>query len=346
MKKLLLIFISLLLIVPLLAQDRNDAVVYIQSDKSIPFYVKMEGQMMERYSKYYVILNSLASGPLHLEILFQQNQYPAQKFILNVAPSAQRSLVLQKDSDNKFALYDVNYGIYLQAGNKLTDDIAGSANVAPIAANDNSNARLEGLANDKTVEVDAPSKEPIKSVTKVKKDKQSKIEKEDEVVPFVTNSNSNKEITTAQSSSVSKSERKSKQRNKEDQDQDRFLDFEFDKTDKENRTTASNNSSLNNSITCSEAASEAQFNQFVTSVSSAEDEETNLAVIRKNAKNYCFSTDQIHIIANKFVSQSSRYEVTRLLKPRAVDKENYSVLSSLFNTNYLKERFLNEVVGR
>jgi hypothetical protein len=333
MKKLLLILLSMFFVLSLLAQDRNDAVVYIQSDKSIPFYVKMEGQMMERFSKHYVILNNLASGPLHLEILFQQNQYPAQKFVLNVAPSAQRSLVLQKVSDQKFALYDVNYGIYLQEGNKLTDDI--DARSPAVAAD------VPNMTNLETANSSESAKDSKPRVVKEKRIKAAK--DEDKVVPFVEN-----RIEKDEESAIVKKERKSKQKiDKTDEERaDRFLDFEFDKTEKETKSRAAQNSTLKSNANCTEAASEDLFQHFLKIIAVSDDEETNLAVIRKNAKYYCFSTDQVQVIALKFLSQSSRYEVTRLLKPRVVDKEAYSQLSSLFNTNYLKERFINEVVGR
>ena len=55
--------------------------IFIQGDKQTPFYVKLEGQMMPRLGKNYCILSNLDEGTIHLEILFQQNVYPLQKYM-------------------------------------------------------------------------------------------------------------------------------------------------------------------------------------------------------------------------------------------------------------------------
>jgi len=86
--------------------------VYIQGDKDTPFYVKMEGKMMPRYGKNYCILSELSPGPIHIEILFQQNILPAQKFTVNVPENGYRGLLLDK-KDNAFVLYDLVQKKYL-----------------------------------------------------------------------------------------------------------------------------------------------------------------------------------------------------------------------------------------
>lgn len=58
--------------------------VYIQGDKQTPFYVKFEDEMMPRYGKNYCIISQLAPGPVKVQILFQQNIYPAQTFTIQV----------------------------------------------------------------------------------------------------------------------------------------------------------------------------------------------------------------------------------------------------------------------
>ncbi len=101
--------------------------VYIQGDKQTPFYVKFEGEMMERYGKNYSIISDLAPGPINIEVLFQQNVFPAQKFVVNVPENGFRGFLLMKKGDN-FSLYDIHRQTYVQAGNTANDDI--------IAAND------------------------------------------------------------------------------------------------------------------------------------------------------------------------------------------------------------------
>ncbi len=85
---------------------RAQAYVYIQSDKSLPFYVKVNGVMQQRYSKYYCIAPKLKPGKTEVEILFQQNAWPVQKFMIDVPASGKCGFILNKEGDN-FSLYNL-----------------------------------------------------------------------------------------------------------------------------------------------------------------------------------------------------------------------------------------------
>lgn len=100
--------------------------VYIQGDKQIPFYVKFEGEMLPRYGKNYSIIPMLAPGPIHIEILYEQNRYPAQKYVIQVPENGYRGFLLLK-RNNIYALYDIQQQFYLHSGNKAEDDHAPTA---------------------------------------------------------------------------------------------------------------------------------------------------------------------------------------------------------------------------
>ncbi len=102
-------------------QAERFAYVYIQGDKSIPFYVKFEGEMLPRFGKNYYIISELAPGPITLEVLFQQNAYPAQKFMVQVPDGGFRGFLLMQ-KDGSFKLYDIHRQFYLPAGNTIEDD--------------------------------------------------------------------------------------------------------------------------------------------------------------------------------------------------------------------------------
>jgi hypothetical protein len=121
MRQLTHILAIILLSITTQAQDFS--YVYIQGDKQTPFYVKLEDEMMPRYGKNYSIISQLAPGPVNLEILFQQNVYPPQKFAINVPEHGYRGFLLLK-KNNGFSLYDIQQQFYVQAGNKLEDDRA------------------------------------------------------------------------------------------------------------------------------------------------------------------------------------------------------------------------------
>lgn len=97
--------------------------VYIQGDKQTPFYVKFEDEMLPRYGKNYYIIPELAPGPMSIQVLFQQNQYPPQKFVVQVPENGFRGFLLTRKSE-QFFLYDIHQNFYLPAGNKAEDDHA------------------------------------------------------------------------------------------------------------------------------------------------------------------------------------------------------------------------------
>ncbi len=86
--------------------------VYIQGDKIVPFYVKLEGKMLPRYGKDYCIISELGPGPINIEILFQLNEYPAQKFTIDVPEKGSRGFLLDKQGSG-YALYDLQSKKYL-----------------------------------------------------------------------------------------------------------------------------------------------------------------------------------------------------------------------------------------
>lgn len=115
-----LLLTGLLIYIPASAQDFS--YIYIQGDKKTPIYVKLEGQMMPRYGKNYSIISRLAPGPVAVEVLFQQNAYPPQSFIINVPESGHRGFLLVQ-KDDAFSLYDLQRQYYIPAGNKAEDDV-------------------------------------------------------------------------------------------------------------------------------------------------------------------------------------------------------------------------------
>ncbi len=74
--------------------------------------------MMPRYGKNYCILSELSAGTAHIEILFEQNKFPAQKFTINVPENSGRGFILHKDN-NAFTLYDLQQKKYLPATGDL-----------------------------------------------------------------------------------------------------------------------------------------------------------------------------------------------------------------------------------
>src|SRR6185437_11361514 len=90
--------------------------------------------MQPRYGKNYCIIPHLATGIINIQILFQQNIYPPQKFTILVPDNGCRGFLLVKKGGG-FSLYDLQQNFYLPAGNSVDDDHApgiNPANTAPV----------------------------------------------------------------------------------------------------------------------------------------------------------------------------------------------------------------------
>lgn len=91
---------------------QNHSFIYIQDNATTPFYVKMDGVMMPRYSKNYNILSELSPGLKHLTIVFEQNKFPPRSFAVLVPANGFRSLLLDRKNED-FVLYDLAQKKYL-----------------------------------------------------------------------------------------------------------------------------------------------------------------------------------------------------------------------------------------
>lgn len=80
--------------------------LYIQGDKTIPFYVKVDSVMQPRYGKNYCIAPKLTAGKHNIAILFQQNAYPAQYYTVDIPENGQKGFLLNRQGDD-FSLYDL-----------------------------------------------------------------------------------------------------------------------------------------------------------------------------------------------------------------------------------------------
>ena len=98
-------------------QAQNNSYIYIQGDKTMPFYVRIGDKMQPRYGKNYSIVPKLPAGPVTIEILFQQNAYPAQTYTIDVPANGNRGFLLNKHN-NTYDLYDLTTHTYLTTDKK------------------------------------------------------------------------------------------------------------------------------------------------------------------------------------------------------------------------------------
>lgn len=302
MKRLALIGVVLisLLSVPSFGQH-GYAYFYFEGDQQTPFYVKVEGQMQPRYGQNHFIIPDLGEGYTHFEILFQQNEYPPQEFLLDVPDGGFRGFALRKVNDQQFALYDLQQKKYILAGNKKEDDVAPKFDEIPVAQ---------------------PSLAP--------KRKKNRIGTR-EVLPLLNGDttivlpeNNAKDTTPLDTEATFM----------------KGVVLNGGKTSPESDIKRDAGSlPLVANTDCPNAMSNEDFENFALKLLNKEEDESRLKFLKKETDNYCFSTEQVRIIAKNLKGQSARYEAVKMLYSHTSDQKNYGKLESLFNTPFLKEKF-------
>jgi len=338
--------------------------IFIQGDKQTPFYVKLEGQMMPRLGKNYCILPNLDEGAIHLEILFQQNVYPPQKFTVKVPAASGRGLILQQINDQQFALYDLQTKHHLVAGNKEEDDQLD----ATVTEDDQKNlAWGNTTAEDIKPVTDKEPELPEFNSKKQAKKKRSKEETSGDG-RFISDIELNRDAVPAFDAKAAAMEKtgtaviagenvpdedakpvKKKKKAKEpvitEEDESLyegstvFTDEAAALKKGEQATEEVGNREGVSNSDCPAAMSNDAFEDFAIRLMEKSDDDAQLKYLRKTNTKNCYTTEQVRILAKNMETQSARFETVKLLYPRVVDQSNYSVLENLFNTSYLKSKF-------
>lgn len=115
-RNLLYVLVGLLLSGRLMAQDPH-YFVYIQSEKSQPFYIKYKGQVLSSSDKGYLILSEIPPGTTQVTVGFPKNEAPEQLFYLKMSRNDQGYL-LKKGSDDAYALYDLQTFGVVKSGDR------------------------------------------------------------------------------------------------------------------------------------------------------------------------------------------------------------------------------------
>lgn len=307
MKKLAIVIAVFCSFLPLPSFGQNGyAYFYFEGDQQTPFYVKVEGQMQPRYGQNHFIIPDLGAGYTHFEILFQQNEYPAQKFLLDVPDGGFRGFALKKINDKQFALYDLQQKKYILAGNKKEDDAAPEFNNIPV--------------------------EPTAVAVKKKR------------VPKQTDQPGSLALFSGDTTLVlpDNSAAANGNKGKDTASQDVFLKgIVLNDNTNSDQVIIRDAGTLPPvaNTDCPNAMSNEEFENFALKLLNKDEDDSRLKFLKKETNNHCFSTEQVRIIVKNLKGQSARYEAVKLLYRHTSDQEHYQELESLFNTPFLKEKF-------
>ncbi len=310
------------------AQAQTYSYVYIQGDKQTPFYVKLEGDMLPRYGKNYCIIPRLEAGVINIDILFQQNAYPAQHFVIKVPENGSRGFYLTL-KNNEFSLYDLQQQFYLHAGNTAEDDHAPDNNTAgvspattPVAVPVQSPVRTENKPAEQpvTTPVDTPKAipQPAKSEPAVpgqpKFIEDIQLDNDHTVKPVARPDNTAKAPDTT---------------------------IVPVKTEPE--TIVSDTTKAVPNSDCPQPVADEQFELIYKKALQENEEESRLSYLNGQLDN-CYSTAQAGILAKSMDTDAARYTFLKKVYPRVTDQSKFVTLQELMATDVWRRQFM-EIVN-
>lgn len=116
-KRGLWVLLCLFMTGKLAAQEDQRHFIYIQSERSQPFYVKYKGKLLSSSERGYIILPELPAGTSSIAIGFAKNGGPEQQFQLRLGKNDQ-GFLLKQGEDNAYALYNLQTFSLIKAGAK------------------------------------------------------------------------------------------------------------------------------------------------------------------------------------------------------------------------------------
>lgn len=300
-----LLFLALLLHSAAVSAKEAFSYLYIQGDKQTPFYVKLEDAMQPRYGKNYCIIPQLAAGPAHIEILFQQNAFPAQKFTVLIPEQGSRGFLLVKKDDG-FSLYDLQQGFYLPAGNTEADDKLPTGS-APF------------LANAAPVErpLHKEPQQPVKTIAKKDKPKA--------VAAKTKNTNAARPVKPANTDPV-------------------FIPgIELPKTGDEQGGSTSVTASGQTPVAiansdCPAAISSAEFSKIFNAMSANAGDEERLGYVM-GKMDVCYESWQARALAQMLTGDAARFTLLKRIYPRIADQGAFPLLDDLLTGDTWKAEF-------
>lgn len=311
------------------ADARRWSYLYIQGDKQIPFYVKLEGEMMPRYSKNYFIIPELEAGRTQIQILFQQNQYPPQTFNILIPEAGYRGFLLTR-KDQSFALYDIQQRFYLMPGNEGEDHLPEMVALSEHAPPPVAKRPHESLMN-------GPEENKLQTVFKPIKEKPAPKNNEPNFIENLELPNNQSAIRSAPEKNSGVPE--SKPEADDNAANEKTIEEQQEADDRDYIPEPAGSLNLDAGIApiinsdCPEPLSETAFDRFYNQLKGKRGGEKKIDFLMKKSDKNCFTTRQVFFLARELSAESMRYNFLKKIYPRITDQQNFYLLEDhLFKT--------------
>lgn len=298
MSKIIFFFITLLVSQWSFGQG---SYIYFEPIKGIPCKILMNQKEVPVMTKNYYLITIENGGEQTFDILFGNNVYPKQTFIVDVVVGSSYGYKLSKTAEDKFYLLDlVNNGKIIETNTAV--------NIG-LTTNDNVINYYNTTATPQTIIT------PEEGLSKKeKKQKNKELEKINKVVQ-----------QSANTPNVVKEEKQE------------YGIVEII-TSKDQSKTENTKQSESKAANCSLITSEMEVKNIVERLAQKNDDESKLILVKKKTFTGCLTANQIYSITDQFNTQYGRYAVVKFFRPLMADPENIILLEPLFKTEGYKTK--------
>gem|GEM_PF-648822 len=119
------------------AQDQQ-YFVYIQSERSQPFYVRYDGKLLPSSDRGYLILSKMPAGTASLRIGLAKSDAPEREYQVRITGPADQGFLLKQDGDRGYALFNLQtFAVTRPSAGKPKEAVAAAetpAQEAPVAS--------------------------------------------------------------------------------------------------------------------------------------------------------------------------------------------------------------------
>ncbi len=298
MKKNVLLFVLLFVNIVSFAQG---SYIYVEPIKGIPCKMILNQKEVPLMTKNYFLITIDHTGEQTLDIVFGNNVYPSQTFVVDVVEGSAYGYKLSKTAEDKFYLLDiVNNGKIIETNTAVNIGLTTNDNVI-------------NFYNTNTVPV--VTQEPILS-KKAQKQKNKELEKINHVVQKTTNT----------ANGV-----------KDEKQEYGIVEIITSKEPTKN-TNENAKSPETKSTNCTLITSEMEVKNIIERLVLKSDDESKLILVKKKTFTGCLTMNQIYSITDQFNTQYGRFAVVKFFRPLMSDVENIILLEPLFKTEGYKTK--------
>ncbi|MCF6408124.1 hypothetical protein L3C95_34870 [Chitinophaga filiformis] len=110
----------------MLAQEQQ-YFVYIQSERSQPFYVRYDGKLIPSSDRGYLILSKMPAGTASLRIGFAKSDAPERQYQVRITGPADQGYLLKQDGDRGYALFNLQTFAVIRPGEEKKKEAVAAA---------------------------------------------------------------------------------------------------------------------------------------------------------------------------------------------------------------------------